>query len=52
MPKQSSTPYHWLKPGYFEDKQKTSAAHHIPFAATYVTFPSTPEIDISTPWGC
>jgi len=29
--KQSSTPYHWLTPGYYKDKVKTSAVHHIPF---------------------
>ena len=28
-PKQSSIPYHWLKPGYYKDKEKTSAVHHV-----------------------
>jgi len=27
MPKKSSTPYHWLTPGYYKDKVKTSAVH-------------------------
>jgi len=30
---QSSTPYHWLTPGYYKDKVKTSAVHHIPFTS-------------------
>jgi len=30
-PKQFSTPYHWLTHGYYKDKVKTSAVHHIPF---------------------
>jgi len=27
MSKQSSTPYHWLTPGYYKDKVKTSSVH-------------------------
>jgi len=55
MPKQSSTPYHWLTPGYYKDNVKTSAVDEmlkyavkiclfkrIPLTVTYVTFPSTP----------
>ena len=30
-PKQSRTPYRWLTHGYYKDKVKTSAVHHIPF---------------------
>jgi len=56
-PKQSTTPYHWLIPGYYKDKVKTSAvdevlkyavkirlSKRIPLTLTakYVTFPSTP----------
>jgi len=40
-PKRSNTPYHWLTPGYCKDKVKTTI-FVLPFAATYVTFPSTP----------
>jgi len=29
-PKQSSTPYHWLTPGYYKDKVKPSAVY-LPF---------------------
>jgi len=35
-PKQSSTPYHWLKTGYYNDYIL------LPLTATYVTFPNTP----------
>jgi len=40
-PKQSSTPYPWLAPGYYKDKVKTNVVL-LPFTTTYVTFPSTP----------
>jgi len=39
-PKQSSTPYHWLTPGYYKNKVETNV-FILPFIATYVTFPST-----------
>jgi len=47
-PKHSSTPHHWLTPGYHKDKVKTDI-FLLFFTTTYVTFPAHPEIDFSTP---
>jgi len=51
MPKQSSTPYHWLTPGDYKDKVKANI-FLLTFTATYLTFPAPLEIDFKPPWGC
>jgi len=48
-PKQSSTPYHWLTPGYYKDKVKTNIFLLPPHIWPS---PAPSEIDFSTPWGC
>jgi len=38
-PKQSSTPYHWLTPGYYKDKAKTSAVDEVLKYAVKIRLP-------------
>jgi len=48
-PKQSTTPYHWLTPGYYKDKVKTNVFLLPPHMRPS---PAPLKIDFSTPWEC